>query len=440
MTQVPDQMPRIPVTGNVIGLVGAVKSKHIRKISAAASKCAIKHGGFRLDFSEVTDIHAPQALPLISLVDQYRQGGADVHVENPKSVSCLNLFQRHGWLDLFSTFTSFPHNLDSVQGIPTLQFRDSDEHFIIVNKVVDHVLSHMPGLSRDHFSAFEWALNEITDNVLSHSKSTLGGLLHLNNFRGHQRVIEYIVCDSGVGIPQTLRTGLPQLTDDVEALTAAIEEGVTRDKTTNAGNGLYGSYRISVVSGGHFEIESGLARLHYSSSNHVSASTGKSRGGLRIDRSATIFPGTMVRASLNYRDQFTLSQALGFSRPYASPTNYVESQYENENGVATIHMKRDWHDYGTRTAGAKFRTKLLNLISISEQHRVLLDMSGIHVLSSSFSDEVFGKLYAEFGSSNFHATISMSNVEETVRHLIDRAIVKRATSMDIQSNVKLGSE
>ncbi|MBX6368874.1 MAG: DUF4325 domain-containing protein [Rhodospirillales bacterium] len=433
MTQAPDAMPEIPVQGDVIGLVGPVRSKHIRKIAAAAQECAANFGAFCLDFSKVTEIRAPQALPLICLAARYRSSGADVRVVDPENSALLRTMSGNGWLHYFRMERPPPFRAKgAAKRLPTLGFLDGDEHFAVVQTVVEHVLSTVPDLSRDQFSAFEWALNEITDNVLNHARSAVGGLIHVSHFRGQQRLVEYIVCDSGVGIPETLRTALPGLKDDRAALQAAIEEGVTRDAATNAGNGLYGSYRISLVSGGHFEIESGFARLHYSSSNHVRKETGRSRGGMRIDRSPTVFPGTMVRASLNYRNTFALTEALAFSRPYAAPVDYIENRYEDESGIPVVPVKRDWRNFGSRRAGEMFRTRLENLIAMSARKRVVLDMSGIHVVSSSFADEVFGKLYAALGPSRFHDALLFSNVDATVRALIDRAILMRERRVSVQ--------
>jgi len=54
-------------------------------------------------------------------------------------------------------------------------------------------------------------------------------------------------------------------------------------------------------------------------------------------------------------------------------------------------------------------------------HPVILDFNGVGVISSSFADEVFGRLFVEMGPCAFMTRI----VDQTVEGLIDRAIVQR---------------
>jgi hypothetical protein len=72
-------------------------------------------------------------------------------------------------------------------------------------------------------------LNEITDNVLVHAQSPIGGLVQVSTFKRTTKRIEYIVVDAGIGIPKTLRQSHPELSD-AAALENAIKQGVTRDK------------------------------------------------------------------------------------------------------------------------------------------------------------------------------------------------------------------
>lgn len=62
---------------------------------------------------------------------------------------------------------------------------------------------------------------------------------------------------------------------------------------------------------------------------------------------------------------------------------------------------------------------------LREGQAVTLDFSGVGVVSSSFADEVFGRLFVEMGPRAFMTRIAMRNVDRTVEGLIDRAIVQR---------------
>src|SRR3546814_3921186 len=95
-------------------------------------------------------------------------------------------------------------------------------------------LGAIPDLARSDFAALEWSINEITDNVIVHSESPIGGLVQVSTFVRNQKVVEYIVADAGLGIPATLRSGRPEIGTDTDALDRAIREGVTRDKIGRA--------------------------------------------------------------------------------------------------------------------------------------------------------------------------------------------------------------
>ena len=68
---------------------------------------------------------------------------------------------------------------------------------------------------------------------------------------GRQRV-EFTVADAGVGVPQTLRTALPQIPSDADALLEAVKSGITRNAKDFQGNGLYGTLEICRIGGGKF--------------------------------------------------------------------------------------------------------------------------------------------------------------------------------------------
>jgi len=64
--------------------------------------------------------------------------------------------------------------------------------------------------------------------------------------------------------------------------------------------------------------------------------------------------------------------------------------------------------------------------NLLREHRpVIIDFDGVGVVSSSFADEVFGRLFVEMGPRAFMIRIQMRNVDPTVEGLIDRAIMQR---------------
>ena len=70
------------------------------------------------------------------------------------------------------------------------------------------------------------------------------------------------------------------------------------------------------------------------------------------------------------------------------------------------------------------RTKIENLMD-NKKCTIEFDFKGIHLISSSFADEVFGLLFAELGPIRFGNLCQFKNVDPTVQALIDRSIYQR---------------
>ena len=272
---------------------------------------------------------------------------------------------------------------------------------------MDLTLSQMD-IKREALAALQWSLYEIMDNVSNHADSPVGGFIQATANRNNN-FVEFIVADGGMGIPASIKIG-----DHQQALQQAINEGVTRDRASNAGNGLYGSYRIAALSNGQFEINSLNASLYTTAGGEVHSQT------YNIP-----YMGTAVRCQINLSDSTLLDRALRFNdKPHVPPFDYIESNFENEVGELIFNMKdQASDDLGSRQGGRRTRRQIENLLGM--QSSVVLDFNGLGVISSSFADEVFGRLFVDMGPLAFMNRIVMRNVDSTVVGLINRAIFQR---------------
>ena len=75
-----------------------------------------------------------------------------------------------------------------------------------------------------------------------------------------------------------------------------------------------------------------------------------------------------------------------------------------------------------------------NIFTEAEQ-TIAIDFAGIAVISSSFADELIGKLVAYFGFSTFNQIFRLRNLTETTTAIIDRSVAQR-----IIESVSLGYE
>ena len=294
--------------------------------------------------------------------------------------------------------------------VPALQFGvdETEDAGDILNRVMDLILRELD-TNRGALKAIEWSLGEIMDNVSNHAESQVGGFVQATAFKNNN-VVEFVVADAGIGIPESMG-----MTDHEHALRSSIDEGTTRDRSKNAGNGLYGSYRVSTLSGGRFAINSLHGELYYRPSD----------GSVQSHPRKVPYNGTSVLCGIHVGDPELLHKALRFKgQPHDPPYDYVERAFENREGELVFNMKeRAQRDFASRQGGKRIRGMIENLLR--DHPSVTFDFDGVAVISSSFADEVFGRLFVDMGPRAFMTRIQMRNVDPTVGGLIDRAIVQR---------------
>ena len=381
----------------------------------AALHNLINKQGYRdiiLDFGRLDKISSVYMLPLVVSARSYRKQNVDFAIALPNDAKCANLIINTNWAHLIAPETFDPMDNKNIHHLSALQYLSEDEQFAAVDRCMDVILKSLKGLDRARVKALEWSLNEITDNVLNHAESPIGGIVQVvTNYKPGK--VDFYVCDAGVGIPRTLRQGRPELKDDVSALRQAIEEGVTRNRATNQGNGLYGTFKCCEVSGGSFEILTGRVSLRFVP------------GSLNVTTNQIPFTGTFIHASIRYDIENLLERALVFKGRQHDPGNdYIERVYLNSGKSISFSVRNELNSFGTRVAGRLARTKIENLMD-DRKRPIEFDFEGIHLISSSFADEVFGFLFAELGPIRFGNLCQFKNVDPTVQALIDRAIYQR---------------
>lgn len=404
--------------GNRISIDGALRTKDVRRVLAAMHNLTVNQGykDIELDLSECTAAFGGPMLALAAYSERYLINGIDIDLILPKDAILQRLVLNANWAHLIDPRRYDPSRYTGRTQVPAIKYGSGAEHFAAVQSVMSKMLSILAEFDRSHLKAIEWSLNEITDNVLNHARSPIGGLLQVTNFSGRSRFVEFIVCDAGIGIPTSLREGQREIGSDRDALDKAIREGVTRDLKVGQGNGLYGTWRITQLSGGTFEIHSGNAAL-------ISVSNPNS---LHISYEAIPFLGTLVVARINYDRSLALEEALKFRGKPHDPVDLVQLTYEeSEEGAVVFPLAKEAEGFGSRAAGLPVRQKLKNLLRVCGGKKIVVDLSDVPIVSSSFADEVFGKLFVELGPLTFMKGIEIRAVDGTIQGLIDKAIEQR---------------
>lgn len=362
-----------------------------------------------LDFSDTTSAFEAGMLPLLPIVDQYRtKHRVKFQIRLPKDARLRTMFLDANWAHYIDPATHDFRGGKSEAHCPAIKFLTAKEQFDAVDRVLGIVLTASE-IDRSVLKAIEWSLNEITDNVLNHAKG-VPGFIQATWFR-NQRLMEFVVSDAGIGI----RKSLGEKTDLI-ALERSIQEGVTRNKETNQGNGLFGSYRIATSSHGTFNIFSGFATLYVTED-----------GRLRVKESRVPYKGTTVRWTVRTDAVDVIQKALVFKgRAIDTALDYMERVYEGKGGSITIGMKGRFPSMGSRTAGKAAYTYIKNILFNTDMDGVTADFTGVSIISSSFADEVFGKLFVEMGPIRFMGRVHFIQANAEILTIIDRAIVQRS--------------
>ena len=365
-----------------------------------------------LDFTDITSVFETFMVPAIALCRNYMGDKRSFSIRHPIQDRLRSLFHNSNWDFLINPSFYEETTFSGTMHMPAQSYRTGSEQHTLVNKLIDVILGSLI-LKRKDLAALEWSINEITDNVLNHAQSRFGGVIQATTYSQNNSV-EFVVADAGIGIPRSL-----QERDDRHALAKAIQEGVTRDKKNNQGNGLYGSFRVATISGGRFEIHSGKASL-------VSTGGDKVKTAEQMNR---IFPGTCVTSRIICGNERLIEEALVFGgKPYQPGHDYFESHYDKGSEKEYIFLvKTEAPGLGTREAGRIVQTKLMNLLGASDDHILVLDFSDVGIISSSFADEAIAKPYVDLGPMAFISRIRFRNTDRTIRAVIDRSILLRSS-------------
>jgi len=269
--------------------------------------------------------------------------------------------------------------------------------------------------------AINWCLYEVMDNVFAHSHANSGFvMMQLHRF---ERRCAIAVADTGIGIPKSLALAQSRvapieiLKDPSSSIEFALRQGATSKGGAHQGNGLFGLRRAVEINGGVLNVTSGWGRWSLQH-GQTELSTDRFRALPDIENHQS----TIVDWQLDCSQKVRIDEALGTSYPI----NDLLDTIEDDEGVYRVSVSEIEESLGSRKLGAEIRTRLENYLRAAAGLQfVVLDFKGVGVVSSSFADEVLGKLAASMGELEFRRRVSIDNVSATNRALIERAISLR---------------
>jgi hypothetical protein len=289
------------------------------------------------------------------------------------------------------------------------RFDSADDIYLLINSFVDE-LSQIIVCEKGVLEGFEWSINEVLDNVLQHSSRSFGYVMG----QVHPKTKHFVFCvyDTGQGIYNSLlSSSIHKPKNPVEALKLAVKEGVTRDKKIGQGNGLWGLHQIINENTGILNIISNSACYNLTNNEFKT-----------FDRVPQLpyDNGCIVDFQLDYGKEISISKALGGYEP----VNLKLESLEDNVGNITIDMQNKESGVGTRKSGEKIRNELINIYKQSNKN-ITLDFANINIISSSFADELIGKLVTEFGFYGFNNIFKLKNMNANVQSIVQRSVAQR---------------
>ena len=228
--------------------------------------------------------------------------------------------------------------------------------------------------------------------------------------------IAFTVFDAGQGIYNSLKSSIHKPKTAVDAITLAIQEEVTRDTKIGQGNGLFGLHSIVKQGQGKLVISSGGGSYSYSS------------GNVNVYDHLPVFsretPGTIVDFQLNYSKDMSIDKALVFRGKQYSLTNIHFEDLEDEYGIVYYSIKDHAEGTGTRDSAMRVKNEIHNILTETRKP-IVLDFSGIEVISSSFADELLAKLFLEFGLFQFNNMIRIRGLDQSQQTILHRSVLQR---------------
>lgn len=289
----------------------------------------------------------------------------------------------------------------------TLRLVEDDQAvFQATNAVCDLVLRQFDD-ARAFLPALEWAVNEIIDNIGLHSQSPVPGAVCAQYFPQRHR-LDIGICDVGRGIKASLGESI-FLWSHGDAVTKALQRGITRNRAVGQGNGLAGCHEIVRQNGGNFHVWTGDVDYH--------ASERRERGDF-----SQIPPiaGTGLFLRLDTHHPVDLGQTfIG-----ESTWSYIDAESIRVQDRGGLRIRDECFHTGTRAPAATLRRKIMAILP-DYDGPLILDFDGVETATSSFLDELLGRLAEHLGERAFGEKIKLVNISKLLLDMANVVIHQR---------------
>lgn len=167
-------------TGNVLHFEGTVSGDPLPVVAALHNLIHKQgYGDITLDFARALYMAPSFMVPLVSVCRGYRREQVDFDIVMPSDKKAASLISNANWAHLISPEHFESKSENNQRHLSATQFFTPDEHHTAVDRSINLLLEVAAGMGRSRIKALEWALNEISDNVLNHAESPIGGIMQV---------------------------------------------------------------------------------------------------------------------------------------------------------------------------------------------------------------------------------------------------------------------
>lgn len=308
-----------------------------------------------------------------------------------------------------------PHRVEAGRFIPLFLIGTSDQQGQAVDALCELMLRQFEN-ARELLPPFEWAVNEITDNILIHAQSSTPGVVSAQYYPGRHE-LEIAIVDQGLGLLGTLGPS-HGARDERHAIELGLTRGLTRDPAVGQGNGMAGTELIVRENRGTMLLWTGGTRVL------------STPGGRRFAPLPTVNGVGMV-LRLDVRNLIDLSQTWLGERHFT----YIDRQVEElEEGGFLILVGRECESVGSREPARRLRNRLMAMLPDLGDQPLIFDFSDVRDPSSSFLDELFGRIALQIGLEAFTRRCSLEGLSAASIDRANAVIHQRVTHGDALPN------
>jgi anti-sigma regulatory factor (Ser/Thr protein kinase) len=190
------------------------------------------------------------------------EGSAVVH---PRSRLTSNYLMRMDFLRHLTGDSALPEPFerrDAVGFRPCRQFQTVDDYPTVARELTDALVERCI-TERVARNSIRIAMDEVTENVVHHAESQIGGFAAAQGWP-HRGAFEIGIVDLGIGIRGSLtkNPAYADLDDDVAAIQTALRPRVSSTPERNAGIGLFVTRLLLASNGGTLAVRSGVGAVY----------------------------------------------------------------------------------------------------------------------------------------------------------------------------------